>query len=107
MNRKIYVVNYKEQDLREAEKYGELVYLTEGVVNIFNMDSIMFRLSRGLRNMTPDDMILLSGSPILNAIACMIASKKHGHVDVLIYDKKGLKYFSDTIPEIKEECKDA
>lgn len=98
--RKVYVVNYAEQDMSSAERFGELIYLTEGKgVNIFSTDSLLSEIKPKLRDFEESDFLLLSGHPVLNIIASALIWFKYGRVNVLIFDAKTRDYQPQTITE--------
>jgi len=98
--RKVYVVNHNLQDMSTAERFGELIYLTEGKgVNIFSSDALLSELKPKLENVEERDFLLLSGHPILNVLASALIWFKYGRVNVLIFDAKTRDYQPQTITE--------
>jgi len=87
---KVYVINYSGHNIHMAEKYGELVILTEGRVNIFNTDRNIIEIAEAMP-LTEHDYILISGSPVISFIVAMVASYLGlGIIQLLIYNcKKG------------------
>ena len=99
-NKKVYVVNYAEQDMSAAERFGKLVYLTEGKgVNIFSTDGLLRELKPKLEAIEEHDFLLLSGHPVLNILAAALIWFKYGRVNVLIFDAKSRDYQPQTITE--------
>jgi len=87
---KVYVVNYAGHNVHQAKKYGELVFVTEGRVDIFNTDRNVADIAKKLVNYTDDDYILLSGSPLLVFILTLICAVKADSYKLLLYNcKKG------------------
>lgn len=98
--RKVYVVNHSDQDMSSAERFGELIYLTEGRgVNIFSTDSLLSEIKPKLRDVDDNDFLLLSGHPVLNILSAALIWFKYGRVNVLIFDAKTRDYQPQTITE--------
>lgn len=88
---KVFVANYAGHDLSDAERFGELIYVTEGNVNVFNTDRMMFTILKCLKdnNYDPDkDYILLSGSMVINFLIGLLCTKSK----LLIWDPKIKQY---------------
>ncbi len=83
---KVYVINKSGHDFSSAEKYGELVYLSEGMFSKYNL-SHMYRLfTSGLMGSQRDDFILQTALPVMNIIACVIFALKHRRLNLLLYE---------------------
>jgi hypothetical protein len=65
----VWIINEGGHDYKKAEKYGRLMPMTTGSVNPFNPDRLMVIVSNRLRVATAQDFLVVSGSPMLNAIA--------------------------------------
>jgi hypothetical protein len=96
---RVFVVNFSGHNIYPAKQYGDIVVLTEGKANIFNVDRMKYDFLVEMKDITKDDYILLAGSPILNALACMISMHKIGECNVLIYDAKDGVYAKRNITE--------
>lgn len=96
-NRKVYVVNKSGHDLSAANKYGELVFLTEGKVNIFATDRLLKELEEKLKNSSLNDYLLVSGSVVLGALTIKIMLEIHGTVNLMIFNFKTNDYVVRTI----------
>lgn len=72
---KVYVVQEMNFDFRKAEEFGELVFLSDGRDDFHNLknsqhnERLVAHLRQGLRGITPDDFIVLVGSPYVQAAA--------------------------------------
>ena len=89
---KVYVVNGAGHDIVMAERYGEIVYLTKGTINIFATDRLIKELRDKLQDAKVEDYMLLSGYALLNMIVFSLLLERLGEVRVLIYDFKEKKY---------------
>lgn len=61
-------------DLSAAEKFGEIVYLLSPSASPFNPDTILPELHEKLKDITPEDHLLLLGNPALIGMVCSIAA---------------------------------
>lgn len=94
---KVYVPNRSHHDFTLAEQFGELVYLTEGFINRFQINHIFRLCSEAMKESGPDDFILISSLSILNAAAASIMARRHGKVNFLVFDRNKLKYTAHTL----------
>ena len=95
---KVYVMNKSGHDFSDAEKHGELVYLTEGKHNIFSTGAMIQDLKNKLRDFKPsEDFLLMSGSPFVAASAMSIILTKIRSVNVLLFDAKNRVYVPRTV----------
>ena len=99
--KKVFVANFNNQDVSPAERFGQLVYLTEGSTNIFNTNKLVVEIKSKLEEIRDTDFLLVSGHSIVNIIASSIILFKYGILNVLIYDAKTQDYVPQTITETK------
>ena len=104
---KVFVINRSAKDFSKAEKYGELIFLTEGHRKVFNVANDYRELIEKLKDATPDDYILLTGLRSTNAVAAWILGRLGLPLRLLIFDRRGW-YVPRTlndffVPESKEE----
>jgi len=81
----VFVPNDGPHDYTQAETYGELVFLTHGVVNRMDTDALAMQISHKMRDSHIDDHILIASLPIINLIAGAIQAKRHGRLNLLIF----------------------
>jgi len=88
---KVFIVNKASHDHSDAERFGELVFLTEGAINRYATTSMFREFIAPLNRSSPEDYILPTSLTIMNIIACTIFGIKHKKLNLLIYksDKKG------------------
>ena len=92
---KVYVLNRGGHDYAEAERFGELVYCTDGLIDKLDT-SLMFReLSVAMKDSQPDDYILLTSLSSLCSVACAMFAAKHGKLNLLLF--RGDGYVSRTL----------
>lgn len=84
-DQKVWIVNEAGHDFSPAEEYGELKALTVGDVNPLKVDRIAYNLARGIGGFIDDkeDYLLLSGTPILNALAVHLWLRKFPKCKIL------------------------
>lgn len=89
MNPKVYVPNKSHHDFSEAERFGELVFLTEGIVNRYNVNDICRRCASVMHDASEGDHILISSLTVINMIAAAIMAHKFGRVNFLMFQNGG------------------
>ena len=92
MEKIVWVVNYKHQDIDSAAKFGELRKLTEGNINVFALDLLLKRFADSLKDSCNEDYLLPCGSIIINMIASVVMLEKHGVLNLLIFDLRTKEY---------------
>ena len=93
----IFVVNDSGHRYDLAKKLPGLhnaryTYLTRGSISPTKVDRIAFSLIQGIAESKESDFLLLSGSPIINALAGMIWTLQHPTCNLLIFDAKKQGY---------------
>ena len=90
----VFIVNHINKNMKDANQYGALIPLTEGSVNVFNTERMVFELDQKLTDYKfnhEEDYILLSGSTVLNFIVGFLLSK-YKQIKLLIWDAKNQRY---------------
>lgn len=75
---KVFVINKSAHDFSNAERFGELIYLTEGRQGHFNVNTVVSNFATLLADSKPDDYLLLTSLNTLCAIAAAVFSHLHG-----------------------------
>ncbi len=81
----IYVPNKAGHDYSSAERFGSLVFLTEGLIKRYNTNTIYRALADELNKAESQDFLLISSLSILNSIASGILAYKFGRVNYLLF----------------------
>lgn len=101
MNRKnkVYIINKGTHDYSEAEKFGELVFLSEGNFHILSTSRMVREFTTKLKHSSPNDLIMPCSLSIMVGVACGIFSRQHNRLNLLIYivEKRIGKYKARTI----------
>lgn len=82
---KVYVINAGPHDYSGAERFGELVFCTHGVVDKLDLSQMHRELSECMKDSEPTDFILLTSLTSLCSVACSIFSVRHHELHLLIY----------------------
>lgn len=84
-NRKVFVTNRGGHNYRDAERFGKLVFITEGSQNRFAA-SVLYRAAvDALKDSNPDDYILVTSMNVLNSIVSAVFSRMHGRLNLLLF----------------------
>uniref|UniRef100_A0A6H1ZAK3 Uncharacterized protein n=1 Tax=viral metagenome TaxID=1070528 RepID=A0A6H1ZAK3_9ZZZZ len=84
-NAKVYIVNKSAHDFSGAEKYGKLIFMTEGKMNRFSTNDMIRQFKESMEESYKDDYLLLCSLNVMNAIACAVFARKHGTLNLLLY----------------------
>ena len=83
---KVYIPNKAPHDFSSAEAFGELVFITEGLLPNRYAITTMYRvIVHALRESKPDDWIVLCSLSSLCAILCSVFAVKHRRLNLLIH----------------------
>lgn len=82
---KVFVVNKSAHDFSEAEKYGELVFITKGRLNRFNINDMHRQASEILEHSNTHDYIVPCSLNILNSIVCSTFAVMHKRLNILLF----------------------
>jgi hypothetical protein len=89
MAKRVYIVNRSSHDFGPAEKYGEVIFLSEGSMNRYATNSMIRQFGESMSLSEPDDYIVPCSLNVMNSIACAIFAHKHGRLNLLLF-KDGL-----------------
>lgn len=82
---RVYIPNKSHHDFSKAEEYGDLVFLTEGLVKRLNVNALYREIGEIMEDAIEEDYILVSSLSILNAIPASIMAYKFGRVNYLLH----------------------
>jgi predicted ATPase len=95
---KVYIVNDLNHDFYKAEKFGKLVYITEGKMPIFKTDVIRTLMQNKMKDFNEDDYLLVTGPALMCIMATLIVvglfTEKFisTQVKLLVFDAKEQEY---------------
>ena len=82
---KVYIVNKGAHSYVDAERFGELVFCTEGMIDAYDTGE-MYRIFAGhFNDSSPEDYILMTSLNILCSVACATFGRKHGRLNLLLF----------------------
>lgn len=87
--KKVWVINRSAHDFSDAERFGELHYLSNGPIiktNVVDMDR---QFNAKLEASSAEDYILPTSLSVMTAIACSIFVLRHRCLNLLLY-KNGM-----------------
>lgn len=91
----VWIPNDAGHDYEVARQYGEIVFLTSGVVRKFDAQKLYRTIAGKMSESSPDDYLMVGSLPILNAIAAAVQTKRHGQVNFLLY--RGGRYIERSV----------
>jgi hypothetical protein len=81
----VFIVNKGGHDFSDADRFGRLRYLSEGMDSRYAVNKIYRDFAIKLRQSTPEDYILITGLTTMNIIACSCFGYMHGRLNLLIF----------------------
>ncbi len=102
---KVFVVNYNDKDMKDAKQYGVLIPITEGNVNVFDIERLTLTIEEILEKYNFDgkkDYLLLCGGQPINFTLGVLVSK-YNKVKLLLWDAKKRIYIKRTF-KIRREA---
>ena len=85
MPNKVFIVNKSHHDYSDASKYGDIVFLSEGLVNRFNTNQMVREFSDLMEDSRPTDHIVLCSLNVMNSIATAVFAHRHGTLNLLLF----------------------
>ena len=88
-SKRVFVINKGTHDFSDAERFGEVVFLSNGPLNRFATDRMKEVFEDGLKDSGPHDYILVTSLSVANMIAGAIFARRHKRLNLLIYRLDG------------------
>lgn len=88
----VWVVNFAGHNYQEAERWGEIKYITIGYISQGSLDRLIYSVVTKLKDSKPDDFILPSGLLVLNVLAGILFWHRHKRLNLLVWDRKNSTY---------------
>jgi len=85
MDSKVFIVNKSAHDFTAADKYGKIIFLSEGPVNRYATNSMIRQFAKAMKNSNGADYIVPCSLNVMNSIACAIFAYKHGKLNLLLF----------------------
>ena len=83
--KKVFIVNKSYHDYSEAEKFGELVFMSEGSINRYSASKIFRIFEPFIKESKKTDYVLLTSMTIMCSIICGMFGAKHGRLNLLLH----------------------
>lgn len=96
--RTVFVPNRSNHNFKPAEKFGNLIFLTEGILDPADINNFARIASDAFHNSSPEDYILLSGLTSLCMVMSAVFAAKHNQVNVLVW--RNGHYIERTITDL-------
>lgn len=85
----VYVVNKAAHDYSDAQRFGELIFCTEGSMDRYDTSQMYRELAHAMEDSAPDDYILLTSLTSLCSVACAMFAWRHSCLNLLIHKDNG------------------
>jgi hypothetical protein len=85
MAAKVYIVNKSAHDFSQAEKFGKLIFMSEGRLNRYGTNDMVRKFTDAMRNSREEDFLLPCSLNTANIMAGAIFAMKHKRLNLLLY----------------------
>lgn len=85
----VFILNKAPHDYSDAERFGELVFCTNGPLDKLDLSQMYRELDRAFEDSQAEDWILLTSLTSLCVVACSIFVLKHERLNLLIHTREG------------------
>ena len=82
---KVFVVNRGGHNHTDAERFGELIFMSEGTINRYAVSQMYRQFVDHLKDSTEDDYILITGLSVMASVACSVFARIHGRLNLLLF----------------------
>jgi hypothetical protein len=106
---KVFIPNAGGHDYSSAERFGEIVVMSEGIIDKFKVTSMLRLFTKILKDSEPSDWVMMTGPSVMCTIACSVFTSIHNRLNLLIwrYEKDNQhRYFQSKIRFYNKEKKD-
>ena len=81
----VFIVNKSSHDFSAAKQFGELIFLSEGSINRYAVNSMFRIFTDTMKDSNSNDYIVPCSLNVMNSIACAIFARKHGKLNLLLF----------------------
>jgi len=82
---RVFILNRGGHDYSRAERFGTLVYCSEGLLAKYDIGKMVRILSDAMSDSTAEDYLLLTSLSSLCSVACALFAMKHRRLNLLIF----------------------
>ena len=83
--RKVYIVNKSAHDFSDAERFGVLIFLSEGRMKRFEANDMHRKFAEVMKDSEELDYIVPCSLNVSNCIASAIFAAKHKRLNLLLF----------------------
>lgn len=94
---RVYIVNFQTKNFSSAKKFGELVFITQGFLDLTKIDELREKFSRYVELASPSDCLILNGPAVVNTLLTVLWFKKFGYLNILSWDGRSLNYSHNVV----------
>lgn len=85
MTTRVFILNKGGHDYSKAERFGQLVYCSEGLLAKYDIGKMLRVLEDAMKGSAASDYILLTSLSSLCSVACAIFALRHQCLNLLIF----------------------
>ena len=85
LKNKVFIVNRSAHNFEPAKKYGDIIFLSSGLMNRYATNSMVRQFEEVMKDSTAEDYIVPCSLNVMNALACAIFAYKHGTLNLLLF----------------------
>jgi len=85
MRPKVFIVNRSSHNFTTAERFGTLVFMSDGPMNRYEVNNMARQFWSILKDSEPGDYIVTCGLSNMNIIACVIFVLLHEKLNLLLF----------------------
>lgn len=81
----VYIVNKSSHDFSAADKFGKVIFLSQGPMNRYSTNNMHRQFSDIMKHSGPDDYIVPCSLNVMNSLACAVFANLHGTLNLLLF----------------------
>ena len=81
----VYVVNRSAHDFSPAEKFGQIIFLSEGPMNRYSTNNMHRRFTEVMKDSSEHDYIVPCSLNVMNSIASSVFAVMHKRLNLLLF----------------------
>ena len=81
----VYVVNRSAHDFSPAEKFGQIIFLSEGPMNRYSTNNMHRRFTEVMKDSNEHDYIVPCSLNVMNSIASSVFAVMHRRLNLLLF----------------------
>ena len=81
----VYVVNRSAHDFSPAEKFGQIIFLSEGPMNRYSTNNMHRRFTEVMKDSSEHDYIVPCSLNVMNSIASSVFAVMHRRLNLLLF----------------------